>query len=260
MSERILFPPFRNEQGASRYPFTDDSKLQASGTSFIIDPACFTDASFYPIGGGDAVYLYQIVVSALNFEFFVRTSNPSVIIRGAYDWRNPPVNGVIDFYDDYGRPAGLILVDKDQMQQFSSLNVGTYNFGLSAAQFVATTFIPAKEPGVRAIQSANGASFFTGDMWLLGSDGVVVRAETDHIIRIDIVGVPLYKRVACDTGTPAPPTKFLKTINGCPPDEFGNFTITATEKGLPAGRDDTVVRIYPTDGGLVFEAIGGGNA
>ena len=260
MSERILFPPFRNEQGASRYPFTDESKLLASGTSFVIDPACFIDASFYPIGGGGAVYLYQLTVSALNFEFVVRTVNPSVIIRGTYDWRNPPENGIIEFYDDYGRPAGIILVDKNQMQQFSSLNVGTYNFGENSAQFVATTFIPAREPGVRAIKSSDNASFLTGDMWLLGDDGVVVRAEGNHVIRIDIVGVPLYKRVACDTGTPAPPTKFLKTINGCPPDEFGNFTITATDKGLPSGRDDTIVRIYPADNGLIFEAIGGGNS
>lgn len=259
MSERILFPPFRNEQGASRYPFTDASTLRAAETTFTIDPACFIDASFYPIGGGDGIYLYQVIVSALNFEFLVRTLNPSVIVRGVYDWRNPPANGIIDFYDDYGRPAGTILVDKDQMQQFSSLNSGTYSFTASTAQFVATTFIPAKEPGVRAIRSVDGAAFFTGDIWLLGDDGVVVRAETDQLIRIDIVGVPLYRRVACDASVPATPPRFLKTINGCPPDEFGNFTITSTEKGLPAGRDDTVVRIYPTDAGLVFEAVGGGN-
>lgn len=259
MSERILFPQFRDEQSDSRYPFTDGSKLQPAEIALTINPACFIDAAFHPIGGGEAIFLNQLIVSALNFEFVLETANPSVTIRGIYDWRDPPASGVMPFTDEYGRPAGMILVNTEKMEQFLSWGTGTYTFGQRSAQFVATTFIPAKELGVRAIQPDRGADFLTGDIWLIGDDGVVVRAEGDHVIRVDVVGVPLYKRVACDdAAAAAPPKRYLKTINGCGPDEFGNFTITATEKALPAGRDDTVVRIYPTTGGLVFEAIGGG--
>jgi hypothetical protein len=258
MSERILFPQFRDEQGDSRYPFTDGSKLQPSEVTLTIDPACFVDASFHPIGGGESIYLDQMIVSPLNFKFVVKTSNPGVTISGVYDWRDPPSSNVLSFYDEYGRPAGIVLVNPEQMKQFLSWGDGTYTFGLRVAQFVATTFIPAKEPGVRAIQSDSGANFFTGDVWIIGDDGVVVRAEGNNVIRVDVVGVPLYKRVACDDAAAAAPAKkFLKTINGCGPDEFGNFTITATEKNLPANREDTVLRVYPSTNGLVFEALGG---
>jgi hypothetical protein len=259
MSERILFPQFRDEQSDSRYPFTDGSSLKPAEISLTIDPACFIDATFHPIGGGEAIFLNRLIVSALNFEFVVATANPSVTIRGVYDWREPPSNGIMPFFDQYDRPAGLVLVDNEKMSQFLSWGIGTYTFGQRAAQFVTTTFIPAKEPGVRAIQSDREDSFLTGDVWLIGDAGVVVRAEGDRTIRVDVVGVPLYRRVACDdAAAAAPPKPYLKTINGCGPDEFGNFTITATDKNLPAGRDDTVVRIYPTNGGLVFEALGGG--
>jgi hypothetical protein len=258
-TERILFPQFRDEQSTSRYPFTDTSVLTETETGLSISNNVFLDAAFYPIGGGGSIYLNAVVITPLVFEFIVATTDPTVTIRGFYDWRSPPTNGVIDFYDAVGRPAGMVIVNVENMRQFNSWAQKTYSFGLRSAQFVATTFIPAKEPGVRALQST-AAHSLTGDAWLIGDAGVVVRAENEHTIRFDIVGIPLYRRYACaDASAVLPPKRFVKTINGCPPDEFGNFTITATpaHPSLSANQKDVVLRVYPTANGVVVEALGG---
>lgn len=261
-SSRILFPQFRDEQSDSKYPFTDDSSLQPSNGLTPLQKEAIIDAVFYPIGGGEAVYLSQIVVNEISFRFVVLTVDPEVEITAQYDWSELPDSGQfsLTFSDAYDRPAGILLVAADRVKALSGWAPGTYTFTSSSAQFVSTTFIPAKEPGVRAIKTEQN-DFLTGDVWLLGDAGVVLRTEDAHTVRVDIIGDALFRRRACaDADKVFPPKRFLKTINGCPPDEHGNFTLTATDKHLPNSADDTVLRIYPTLSGVVIEAIGGGTA
>ena len=94
--------------------------------------------------------------------------------------------------------------------------------------------------------------FLTGDIWLVGDRGVFLRREAPNTIRVDVIGVPLYKRLLCEPYGSFPTKKFLKTINGCPPDEYGNFTITATNQSV----NDAVLRVYPRDGSLVIDTVG----
>lgn len=256
---RILFPQFRDEQSDSRYPFADTATLQAANDNVTISKSVFIDATFYLINGGGRIFLSRVVVAETQITFIVETTSPAVTASVAYDWRTPPADGVLALTDDYGRPAGLLLANLDALRAFSSWAVGSYAFGPTAAEFAATTFVPAKEPGVRAIKTAAG-DFFTNDVWFIGDGGVVLRFEEPNIIRIDIVGIPLFRRFACAGAENVfPPKRFIKTINGCPPDEYGNFTLTASAVGLPDGRDDTVLRIYPTTSGLVVDAVGRSN-
>ena len=91
-----------------------------------------------------------------------------------------------------------------------------------------------------------------GDIWLVGDQGVFLRWEAPNTIRVDVIGVPLYKRFLCEPNGNFPTKKFLKTINGCPADEYGNFTITATNQSV----NDAVLRVYPRDGSLVIDTAG----
>lgn len=254
-SSRILFPQFRDEQGDSKYPFVDTATLKATNADFVIDKAAFIDATFYIIGGGGAVRLTQLVVADTRIKFVIETTSPLIQVSADYDWRAPPENGLLPVADAYGRPAGILLMNADLLRNFSGLPVGTYDFETNA-EFVATTFIPAKEPGVRALKTAAGA-FMTNDVWFIGDGGIVLRFEEPNIIRIDIVGIPLYRRFACaEAENVFPPKRFIKTINNCRPDEYGNFTFTASANGLTDGSTDTVLRVYPTTSGLVIDALG----
>jgi hypothetical protein len=124
---------------------------------------------------------------------------------------------------------------------------------------VATVCIPANEPGVRGLLTPAG-QLLSGDVWLIGDAGVIIRGEGLSTIRVDVIGVPLFKRFVCEPLDDFPAKNYLRTINGCGPDQFGNFTITATGHGVTertdGAKDDTVLRVYPQDGTIVFDAVG----
>jgi hypothetical protein len=248
---RILYPQFRDEQAASRYPFTDTATLISTAGSLSIDPALFIDAVFFPIGAGAQLYISSIVVSADTVTINVGDQNTVNLLSGVYSVASPPTSGILSFSDAYSRPAGSLVTTKNGLANFASQNIGTYSFTTAATEFVASVVLPANEPGVRALVPATG-ELMTGDIWLVGDQGVFLRCEAHNIIRVDITGVPLYKRFLCEPYGSFPTKKFLKTINGCPPDEYGNFTITATNQAV----SDAVLRVYPRDGSLVIDTVG----
>jgi hypothetical protein len=69
----------------------------------------------------------------------------------------------------------------------------------------------------------------------------------------DVVGDPLSARVLCDPLSLFKTPNFIRTINGCSPDRFGQFQLTAGDHENPA----TVLRIYPRNGRIVVELAGG---
>ncbi|NDD52295.1 hypothetical protein EBZ39_00185 [bacterium] len=261
-SSRILFPQFRDEQSASRYPFADHSTL-VSDTGLKIENDMFVDASFYGIDLNEQVYLSSITITSQTVTIIIGDINSPARLVGEYDVLNPPDNGVVSFVDQYGRPGGMLLAapavrdNNGNIKQNSSLSAfavwaqGQHNFSADATEFVSTAVIPAKEPGLRAL-IPDTSQLQTGDVWLVGSNGIVLRAEGEHVIRIDIIGVPLFKRLICAPQTEFPTKSFLQTINGCGPDTYGNFTFTATDKMV----DQPTVRIYPNNGTLTFDTVG----
>jgi hypothetical protein len=149
-----------------------------------------------------------------------------------------------------------MVFNKARLLEIYQWGFGTYTFTRAGTEIAATAFIPALEPGVRAL-TIGDQGFITGDVWLVGDKGVVLSVEDETTVRVDTVGVPLFNRAACDdAGKNKPSPRFVSTINGCPADEFGNFTLTATDRDI-VGNDTTVLRVYPTDYGLVIEAAGG---
>jgi len=253
--EHIIFPQFRDEQSASKYPFVDYATLTATDgrTSFAKD--VFIDAVFYPINGGIAVYISRVVVAVNKVTIYATTVSPAVTVSASYSPLDLPTNNIFTFYDDYSRPAGVLVFNPERIPEIYQWGFGTYTFVRQATEVVATAFIPAQEPGVRGL-TVNEAQFITGDVYLVGSAGVVLRVEADNVIRVDTVGSPLFQREICDAaGKTKQAQRFVSTINGCTADEFGNFTITATDRNITDG-DGTVLRVYPSNFGLVIEAAG----
>lgn len=254
---RILFPQFRDEQSASKYPFVDGATLVSSTPGLAISPDLFVDASFFGIGGGVGVYLAAVTVSSQNVTITIGDSGATGKFFSTFSALSPPSDGRLNFQDQYGRPAGVIITDPtrggtEALTVFSSWSLGTHRFLPAATEFVSTVAIPANEPGVRALITADD-TLHTGDVWLVGKGGVVIRAEGDDVIRVDIAGEPLFKRYVCAPQTEFPTRTFLRTINGCGPDEFGNFVFTATEKRVA----NPTIRIFPNNDTLTFTSVGG---
>ena len=248
---RIIFPQFRDEQSDSRYPFVDKASLVSGENALEIGRDTFIDAAIYAIGGYARAYISAISVSANEIVITLGDENNKNRATARWVPTSPPENGVLDLLDPYGRPAGMLLSAPLSLARFAAWPARTHTFALAATEFVNTCVIPAREPGVRGLFSEDG-TLLTGDVWLIGDRGVVVRQDGEDVIRIDIIGSPLFLRELCDDLNKFTPKTYIKTINGCTPDEYGNFTLTAT--GHRAA--DTVLRIYPSDGNLKIDVIG----
>lgn len=252
MPERRLFPEFRDQYEPTRYPFADSATLAPTSSDMQeIDPDMFVDGSLYPIGATGFLYINQISVQTRAVTITIADQLSTTRASVVFDPLFAP--GLLRLSDEFGRPAGVLVSDSLRLARFGAWPIGNHNYRPAATTFAESTVIPTPEVGVRGILTERG-ELFTKDILIVGDNGIVVRQEENapEVIRVDIVGDPLYLRKLClPTDLFATPN-FIKTINGCPPDAQGNFNITIGDHE----NETTIIRVYPSDAGLVIEAIG----
>lgn len=255
---RILFPDFRDEQRDSRYPFVDTATLMSTNGVVEVQRDTFIDAVFHIIGSTGNLYISRVKVMPRTITIYI---GDEVTRELAYVSFSPTpvqntVSGALQVYDMRNRPAGMLVTNAEKISLFAGWPLGDHTFDADATKFVPTVIIPANEPGVRGLTTDSTSKLLTGDVWLIGDNGVVFRYEGEQdgkqIIRVDVVGVPLFVRNQCQPTDRFQPKNFVKTINNCPPDEYGNFTLTATGQSV----EDTVLRITQNDGIIFIDAVG----
>lgn len=247
---RIIFPQFREEQGDSRYPFKDTASLR-SDNGLDIGRATFIDAVVHVINGVAGLYISSVAVTTQKVTIWLSDNATDKICKAEFDTFGATEITELPLVDVYDRPAGLFIVDSVEISKFAGWPQGEHSFTLRATEFVSTVVIPAQEPGVRAVLPST-KELMTDDIWLIGDQGIIVRAEGETVIRIDIVGEPLFTRFLCGPLNKFVPPNFVKTINGCPPDDYGNFTITATNLSA----NDAALRVYPENKALKIDLLG----
>jgi hypothetical protein len=269
MVERTLHPEWRAEQETTKYPFGSNASL-ANDENDVILEGVFLDAILYPIGSTARVFLSQVEITHDSVELTLADPVTTLLASASFDLLDPPSRVV--FTDPLGRPAGMLVSEPSRLVSFQSWTVGTHLFDIEQTEFAATVVVPTPEIGLRGIQLEDG-SLFTGQIWIVGDDGVVVRSEPTtvpgkcgeddvdlSVIRVDIVGDPLFRRRLCTADDLFVTPRFLKTISiddgkqvvRCGPDENGDFKLTVNN----ALAEDTILRIRPSEDGLVIEAVG----
>lgn len=249
MATQVLHPEFRDELEFTKYPFTDGSSLVSRDTGHDIGGDTFLDASLHPIGGQHRQYISSIVVTTrlVTITFSDRVNRN--ICSAQFNPLDPPE--ILAFTDALGRPAGIMISEPLRLARFSAWETGTHTFDRGDAELVPSCVIPTPEAGLRGILLESG-ELFTGDVWLMGENGVAVRDDGDGRIRIDLVGDPLFLRKLCLPLELFETPVFVQTINGCPPDENGEFHLTIGDHLA----SETIIRLNPTDDGLQIEAVG----
>jgi len=258
---RIIFPEFRDEQSDSRYPFADTATL-LSDTGFFIPKSCLVDANFHVIGGVSSIYLAGIFIEADRVRLTFSDSAANNRCSGEYgpEELSEKQYATIELTDRLGRPAGVVVGRSAELQLLSGWPAGAHNFAPAATEIVATAVTPAQEPGVRGLVGPAG-ELLAGDLWLVGDNGVVLRILDENTIQVNIIGDPLFKRAECINSEGAPigdfsPRNYLKTINGCPPDKYGNFNFVVKSHNDPDTIKKQILRIYPDETGLKIAAVG----
>lgn len=268
----ILDPEWRASLAPTNYPFADTASLTNSEGDFI-PQGMLLDASLYLIGAQSRLYISQITITAPTVTFSFSDTSKQTIATASFPLLDPPAG--LQVLDNYGRPGGLLVADPANLAVLQSWSPGSHVFLLGSTEFAARVVIPTPEIGLRGFQLADG-SVFTGDVWFVGGDGVVLshgvalvetgfQAEPTELqfLRIDIVGDALYLRQQCTGPNLFVTTNFLRVLRlqrGCDfidlvPDANGNIDVT----GGSHLASDTVLRVRPTSSGLLVETIGGGS-
>lgn len=268
MSERVITPQWRKENEATKYPFSEAVTLTNSEGRVLLE-GTFLDAALYPIGATAGLYLSSAVITFQTVTLYLSTLTQPNIASAEFPLISPPDEVV--FSDAVGRPAGTLVTESRRLGVFQSWGVGTHSFFQEETEFAATCVFPTPEVGVRGILLETG-ELFVGDVWLVGGDGVVVRAtETNEPdgaggtrrvfqIRVDVVGDPLFRRRLCQPQSLFETPRFVNTVRivgpnmefTTSPDATGNLRLTSIND-LAA---DTVLRIRSTSAGIEIGAVG----
>lgn len=235
--------PYRDDNLYAKYPFSDTSTL-VSRSGVVIDPALFIDAMLYPVANTNLLYLESVTLDDLTATITIGNNTVNKF-TGTVDLSVVSVDGTIALVDSQDRPAGVLIADPLLLKALLGWPQGATQFGAGVADFVPSCTIPASVTGVLGIHADDGVNQ-TGDVWLVGEDGVVLSFTTDNKIRVDVVGEPMVRRLLCSDATGFEEPRFIKTINGIPPSEWGGFT-------LNVGRvlaNKPALRITPDNNGI----------
>jgi hypothetical protein len=267
---RIEFPQWRAEHEAVKYPFAGHSRL-ANDAGQVIVEGTLLDAALYPVGGRSRCYLSRVVVDHATVTLYAGDDADPLRCSGSFAVTAPPDN--VPLADALGRPAGLLVSEGRRLALFASFGVGTHAFEPADTEFAATACFPTPEVGVRGFLLDDG-TLLTGDVWLVGDDGVVLRRESVtvparacggadtrvEVIRVDVVGDPLFRRRLCAPNDLFTTPRFLRSVTfkdahqsvQCFPNADGDIKFTV----LNDLKADTVLRITPTARGNLVEVVG----
>ena len=243
---RIRHPEWQASLEDTNYPFEPGATL-VNGEGDAIPKNTFIDAHLYPIGGTVGMYISKVSVSSSQVVIYISDSSNFDIASATYAINES--HSYVRFVDAYSRPAGIAITDSVRLGALSALGVGDHEFTAEQTAFDATICMPTPEIGVRGIVLEDG-TVVSGEVWLVGENGIVLSSEThdtkqtcaadaitQNVIRVDVVGDPLFLRKLCDPDELFTTPKFVKTIkikNGSyefdySPDERGYIYIQGND-------------------------------
>jgi len=247
----IIFPEWRNQNEHINYPFSDVATM-ISDTGVKLPKGLFDDARFYPIGAVVGVYLRRVSVQGNTVTITIADPEQE-LATGSFDY-TAPLNDVA-FYDSLGRPAGVLVSTTEKLQLLPASLPALVEFTQAQTELAPSCVVPLPQLGVRGFLLDDG-SYFTGDVYLVGVDGIVLSVPEPNVIRVDILGDPYAKLKDCEEeGIAVVPLCGLKTINGISPDpDTGDFKLSPGAN--PPYAVDNVIRITQTNGELLVATVG----
>lgn len=262
--DSIRFPEFRASLESTTYPFVPTASLHNGQVGFL--EGTFLDAHLYAVNSSGRCYISQVVVQSDQFTIYVGDATDATRLSAVSPI--PLTQGVLQLVDGYGRPSGVLVSEPSRLALLAAWGLGTHVFEQAQTEFCITCQMPIPDTGVSGFRLESG-EILSGRIWLIGEDGVMLRTErtTDAagnnwwLLRVDVVGDPLYLQRLCDDASLFVPVNPIRTIrvchNGnflydCLPDEYGNFNIQMND-ALAA---DAALRIRTISDGVVFQVEG----
>ncbi len=260
--QRNINREWRAQNDSTRYPFSSQATLTSRDGRSLVE-GTFLDAALHPVGGQVGMYLSRVAITHQEVTVWVGDAGSALRCSGTFDLIRP--DDLVALFDADGRSAGVLVSESARLGIFQSWGVGEHNFARADSEFCACCCTPTPEAGLRGVRLPDG-EVLTGEVWLLGDDGVVLRSSQEvvggrsvTVVRVDVVGDPLFRRRLCSPDELFVTPNFVKTLRvvhsggtfDCVPDEHGNVRLAADGEG-------TVLRVRTTGDGLVIGMAGKG--
>lgn len=220
---------FLNQNSLINYPIKDGcSRLDTTGvvtipTTFIVDAKLAVSSTI-------ARRYYISKISNFSSEIGVELSNDLGAVVGSFvitvsshtrfdTYQMTPTSAFV------GANALLVIGNLTDMLASPS---GVFDFALSATELEPRVSVPTKEAVSRiTFTNPDGTSYtLTGDVIINSRVNLRFKAGVGNRVVLD-AGEGLGLNTLCDNIT-----KAIKTINGIPPDEDGNFTLDFSDCAL----------------------------
>jgi len=271
MSERILYPEWRDQNRDTKYPFSDSAKMR-NRHGVVIPNNLFVDAIIHPIGGRERMYLSKVIIQYDRAILFIGDVGARERCFGIIPFSGN-LSDKVELQDQFGRPAGLLLgSDSSNLLNLASWGQGSHEFDIEDSEFCANVCVPLPvNGGIRGFILEDG-TYVSGDVWFVGENGVILdyvtverrdftaednQTETLDGIVINVVGDPLFKRKFCDNVFQTP--RFIKRIkvigpNGqiiLTPDPQGNINFYTSNRLS----SDSPLRLIGTENGIIVGVV-----
>lgn len=263
---RILHPEFLDELEPTPYPFGDTATL-LSDTGYSL-AGIFLDALLSPPEAGSGVHLDRVVVEKRYVRLSLADGDGRRLGECPLIRHEPlPVPDRVIFRDEYHREVGMLITDQTRISSLYVWEEGVHRFPPAATEFAARCCASIPDAGLQGF--VVDGQFVSGDIWMVGSDGVVIdalfRAEAGLVppdvkewdimgappptqvgaVRFHVVGEPLFRRRLCGPAFETP--RFLRELRVVAypdevllqPDERGNVELKTTDQF----GDDTILRV-----------------
>lgn len=241
----IRYQEFYDEFENTKYPFDDTATLKDMDGALTIPVTLFLDASLYLPGTVGNIYISQIEITKSGTTITVAEEGSSITAQAIVEPGSQ--EDILYIKNDKGCVVGCLCSEYSRLSFFNAYTNGTYNFLPNATRFSSRCVFQDCKRGVSSI-GGNGTTMH-GKVWLIGGDGVYLRA-TGNEIRIDIAGDVLNAFAECDSLTGYTTDNYLRTINHQPPDMYGNIGIAQLFTGIPSA-----FRINSQQTGTTFKQL-----
>ncbi len=260
------FLEFRKEREQTNYPFSTRAALVNRDGATILQ-GTILDLCLHPYGGREGAYLSRVDVDADSCTLVFGDAGSAERCSTTFSLVSPPAEAQV--VDGNGLPAGVVVSEPVRLAGLQSLGLGSHAFDPADTEVCAGCVISEPEPGLRGFLLDDG-SVVSGDVVLLGDDGVVLEVENasedacedgGQIIAVHVVGDPLFKRRVCGPDDLFTTPRLVKSIKVEHPD--GEFTIQPDGFGFVQlsvhnGRQADTALVFKTQGSTLDVKVVGG--
>ena len=194
------------------YPFAVPGPIRAEDGT-VLDPGVVTDLALFVSASTEAVLLYTVTVAqGVSATFSFADVTGTVLGTATVTPADTEQVGIVAD----GVNTGFLAFDVAAMRGVLNWTTGTYVFRVAVVPHVLVFSDPAWRRGI----VVPSGEVLTGEVWLVGADGIQLAATVDGFT-VHAYGDPYAGR----TG----PRRTYEAINGVLPDADGNINV------VPAG-------------------------